>query len=81
MYGEAQEFINEKIFSDKCNLKEGDKARILVNMTIYKKPNLFAVSLICILLVNNCILYLRHHYLILPLLNNEIIFLSLSILT
>jgi hypothetical protein len=32
MYGEAQEFINEKIFSDKCNLKEGDKARILVNM-------------------------------------------------
>ena len=32
MHGEAQEFISEKIFSDKCNLKEGDKVRILVNM-------------------------------------------------
>jgi len=32
MYGVAQEFISEKIYSDKCNLKEGDKVRILVNM-------------------------------------------------
>jgi hypothetical protein len=32
MYGEAQEFISEKIYKDKCDLKEGDKVRILVNM-------------------------------------------------
>jgi hypothetical protein len=32
MYGVAQEFISEKICKDKCNLKEGDKVRILVNM-------------------------------------------------
>jgi predicted membrane protein len=32
MYGVAQEFISEKIYKDKCDLKEGDKVRILVNM-------------------------------------------------
>ena len=32
MYGEAQEFISEKIYKDKCNLEVGDKVKILVNM-------------------------------------------------
>jgi hypothetical protein len=32
MYGAAQEFISERIYRVECNLKEGDKVRILVNM-------------------------------------------------
>ena len=32
MYGEAQEFISEKIYKHECNLEASDKVKILVNM-------------------------------------------------
>jgi hypothetical protein len=32
VHGKPQEFKSERIYPDKCNLKEGDKVKILVNM-------------------------------------------------